>query len=212
MFKPANVVMLPTENKVMIGDYIISLIGNKLFSGIKVRESDVQEINQHLYITSDKKIKDSEIGIPYCITWANGKSEVFCSNNRISDSRKLVAKRIIATTNSQYKSLPQLSKQFIQQYIVEYNKSNASIKVEVEYEDNGEEGWSGSNEDGEPIWIEKFQLKVNPDNTINIKPIKDSWSKEEVIRLCEIAYFNGNNNIQFTMFKNDFNKWSEQNL
>ena len=24
------------------------------------------------------------------------------------------------------------------------------------------------------------KLKVNPDNTINIKPIKDSWSREEV--------------------------------
>ena len=64
-------------------------------------------------------------------------------------------------------------------------------EVEVKYEDNGEEGWSGSNEDGEPIWNEKIELKVNPNNTINIKLIKNSWNREEVTKLCMEAIFYG---------------------
>jgi hypothetical protein len=54
---------------------------------------------RHIYITSDEEIKEDDISIPYCITWANGEHEVFCSNNRISDARKLIAKKIILTTD-----------------------------------------------------------------------------------------------------------------
>jgi len=78
-----------------------------------------------------------------------------------------------------------LSQEFISLYIQEYNKGNQIKKVWVEYEDNGEEDWIGNNYDGEPSWNEKIELKVSPDDTINIKLLKDSWTRDEVIALIK---------------------------
>ena len=74
-----------------------------------------------------------------------------------------------------YITLPQPSQQFIQKYIEEYNKGREIKEVLVEYE----EGKSYSGNEG---LIIKEWLKINPKyNTITIKKVKDSYSREEVI-------------------------------
>ena len=52
-------------------------------------------------------------------------------------------------------------------------------------------------------------LKVNIDNTINIKLSKDSWNKEEVEQLCKLAFKYHCDNPRTTYLSN---KWIEENL
>ena len=82
------------------------------------------------------------------------------------------------TTNS-----PQPSQQFIEKYIESYNKVEVITDVLVEYELHIEHNGRINNE------TKMYEtLKINPDNTINIKLSKDSWNKEEVIKLCKYAW------------------------
>ena len=129
--------------------------------------------------------------------------------------------------------LPRPSQQFIQQYIEEYNKGNVITKIEVEYEDLTEQLQESvdnlrdncledfDNEEESPYYhlLEQAiielgnyipKLKVNPDNTINIKPIKDSWSREEVIKLIE--KFNDNIEYVYNYGEEALNEWIEENL
>ncbi len=109
--------------------------------------------------------------------------------------------KIIATTdisltitnynNGTWSYLPQPSQQFIKQYIEEYNKGNVITKVEVEYW-CGETNCNCATRQQDCFRAKQNQvIKINPDNTINIKPIKDSWSREEVIELINKAIKEG---------------------
>lgn len=132
------------------------------------------------------------------------------------------SKKIIATTDKSLvikydgktsisenwsgKLLPQISQQFIEQYITEYNKGNIISDVLVEYEYFVEEGEleilndkyeifypkKGSMSFGNLSEIDKDNdikkiLQINPDNTINIKTVKDSFSRDEVVELIDKA-------------------------
>lgn len=127
-----------------------------------------------LFIISDEEIKDKDITydamceilipIPF-----NVKA---CPSKLFSNYKK-----IIASTNPSL-NLPQPSQSFITKYIEEYNKGNVITEVMVEYEVNSKD-------------IIKFgargeHVKINSkDNTITIKKIKDSWTREEVIKLIK---------------------------
>ena len=107
-----------------------------------------------------------------------------------TNEKFIFCKKIIATTDTSLKviklsnlgenwkdiSLPQPSQEFIQYFIEEYNKGNIITDVLVEYDD--------LHKDYDEMGLYNpnisIQLKVNSDNTINIKSIKDSWNKEEV--------------------------------
>ena len=175
MKKKSQVVMLATNEKANIGDII--LCNNPAIERVNwkgklgmcnIKNGDGEWKTQHLYILSDEKIKEGD----------------WCLNLDTNDIFKLGkygvnnAKKIIATTDTSL-GLPLIPESFIKYYISEYNKGNIITDVEVEYEDNGEEGWIGDDYNGEPFWNEKLELKVNPDNTINIYPIKNSWNREE---------------------------------
>lgn len=192
MKKKSQVVMLTANEKApFFIDEVIGLIKAP-------QDRVIPNLNyQHLYILSDEKIKEGD----WCykkdlkgniFKWINTENDwykdakkiIATNNNKIS--MNLGKEKWIAPTNSSYDQVyirlspfPQPSKQFIEYYIYEYNKGNIITEVEVEYEDNGEEGWIGDNYNGEPFWNEKLELKVNPDNTINIYPIKNSWNREE---------------------------------
>jgi hypothetical protein len=74
------------------------------------------------------------------------------------------------------------SQQFILEYIESYNKGEIITDILVEYE-----SYTKGNLYGNPMLIKPVvlnKLKVNSkDNTITIKGIKDSWSREEVFVL-----------------------------
>ena len=168
---------------------------------------------QHIYIISDEKIENgdwylSQDGKDIKISQCQGKEIPFLS------------KKIIATTdtslisiNEQYfdvnksrksavleqKTLPQIPQKFIQYYIEEYNKSNIITEVEVEYD---------CDHNQMPSRVIDL-LKINLDNTINIKPSKDSWNKEEVKQLCKLAFKYHCDNSRTTSLPD---KWIEENL
>ena len=83
--------------------------------------------------------------------------------------------------------LPQPSEQFIQKYIEEYNRGNIITDVLVEYEliSNEEYFLNTINPDENVPYFDE-DLKINPKyNTISIKKVKDSYTKEEVDRMLD---------------------------
>ena len=108
-----------------------------------------------------------------------------------------------------YKSIPQLPTSFIQHYIEQFNIGIKLDKIMVEYTENK------YNSSGVPVtWSSEnnlqivSHLKLNSNNEISIKPIKTSWSREEVTNILykfRETYQYASNNI-------DVNKWISQNL
>ena len=232
MDKRVRVVMLPTNEKAIINKKDIVLY----------KKLSINWEKQNLYIISDDKIKEGD----WCIFMGkNDNSYVFqASSVGEFDYDKLFGegcwhlikhcKKIIATTDNSLKleqnignmtinpncwdehkvmqtksiKLPQPSQSFIQKYIDEYNKGNIITDVMVEYE-----------RDEEISGYEYDVLKINPkDNTITIRRIKDSWTRDEVVKLVYKAFKAGYershsgypNTDNHTKPKVD--KWIEENL
>lgn len=161
---------------------------------------DIYLKSQHLYIISDDVIKEGD--------WyfnPAGNQIVKCEykHETIACKQEPVCKKIIATTDSSliiYEhqvfrnglarlkevKLPQPSQSFIEKYIKQYNKENIITDVMVEYQDD--------------LWVQDYattpisplppmvnlggEIKVNTkDNTITIKRIQDTFTREEVIEL-----------------------------
>jgi hypothetical protein len=199
-------------------------------------------VPQHLYITSDDAIKEGEWGI---VNTGLLLTPLLASKENILKLKDYSFKKIIATTdnsleikerecypNGSYKgitnikSLPQIPQSFIEHYITQYNKNNVITKVMVECEET-----KGTCDcyytkfckapehlkTGELCKDEQnYNLKVNPDNTINIKPIKDNWNREEVESLCRLSFQAGGMHCatEGKIYERsiDINKWIEQNL
>jgi hypothetical protein len=184
MYKKCKVVMLATNEKapLIIGKTKVLFHNEKEYTFKSIQAG----VYQHLYILSDDEIKEGD--------W------YLKSGNNIIDNTKIDSKRaeslgylkIIVSTDSSltymfkqtvgtYKdieqklslsSIPQL---FIDKYVSEYNGGNKIEEAMVEYETD----FSSLEKEGN-IEFEAIKLKLNLDNTINIKPIKDSWTREEV--------------------------------
>lgn len=188
-FKPAQVIMLPTETKLakfqLDRDYNILTI----LKDLGIRNSQ-DYVGANLYITSDDEIKEGDWKYNKqlnCITQHSKESEDLYNKLKINPTW---CKKIISTTDESmsdqifyypdgkeiggiesYKIIPQPSQQFIEKYIESYNKGEIITDVLVEMEI-----------DEEIAGYEHTYLKVNPkDNTITIKKLKDSWNREEVI-------------------------------
>ena len=193
-----NVIMLPTENE----SSLWINCENKLKIHIKDRMCPGKQEFQHLYITSNEKLnKDDWYCSPMGIVSRYNGIEKLPSNWR----------KIIATTdtsltikgeqegeNTWYNPLPQLSQQFIEKYIEEYNKGNQINTVLVEITDS---------------YLEsdyKFKLKLDSQNQITIRKQKDSWSREEVIDLIS-DWTKMKSGLNMNL-PNNFNQWIEENL
>lgn len=174
MYKKVNVVMLPNNEKAILGLYPNSneliITHDKLASIPKY---------QHLYILSDEKPKERD----WCI---NPITKLPFQVKTIERNRLVYpegSKKIIATTDSSLYiqvskwfraddwggkeflttnvNLPQPLQSFIEYFVTEYNKGNIITEVMVEYEEIVGD---------EPFRTHLgFKLKINPENTINIK-------------------------------------------
>ncbi len=171
MLKKHRLVMLPSNEKAKKGElYFI----NKLFI------SDggyAGEISQHLYFLSDDKIEVGE----WCYDIKNNLLFQAKSNY---DGMSFI-KKIIATTNNLSTGthfgfkLPQPSESFISKFCEEYNKDNIIEFVNTEYEEISD---NKTNDFGKNICYHQ-KLKVDKNNYITIKKVKDSWNREELISL-----------------------------
>jgi len=203
MFKKCKVVMLPTNEKAKIlftGNYI-----NYNHLGYN-KCKDLH--NQHLYILSDDEIKEGDW---YLVISEDSVRQAQLDFHLTRDFAKIIAStdsslnifiKGIGNLSPYYSSLPSIPQSFINYYVSEYNKGNKIEEVIVEY-DSEYEDWK----DNVGAIILPAILKLTPNNTIIIKAVKDSWTREEVIALhkrnCE--------RLTNSYTSNDIN-WIESNL
>ena len=108
--------------------------------------------------------------------------------------------------------IPKPPQSFIKNYIEEYNKGNVITNVLIEYEITKSEVFYSND-------VPCNSIKINPkDNTITIKKVKDSWTREEVENLCRKAVRDNCNlpisqqPYSFSDLKEQEDKWIEENL
>ena len=221
MWKNSHVVMLSTQSKaVRLGQLVIGA-GNNLFSSRK--SNNIGSLTAYeLYITSDEEIKVDDYVNDILALKTHIADEGIVSiskhNNRF--------KKIIATTDTSLKlydsevlvsasgfsmntddiNLPQLSKHFIEKYIEEHNKGNVITKVMVEYVQVPNSVFI------QVLEAPYIQLKINSDNTINLKPIKDSWNREEHIANIKAFAKEFVANTDTAYKQADIDKWIKNNL
>lgn len=230
-FKRAKVVMLPTNEKAIFDfNQIIKHDKGKLHIAIakskKENPFDQRWTGQHLYIISDDEIKEGDWiynNINKSIEQVIKVSNLHYIKNLTTKTEKsggslpyTNGKKIIATTDSSLQfaidkspypmeihCLPQPSQQFIQKYIEEYNKGNIIVDVLVEYEEAEEYDRVYGHADKFPRLLIKSK-----DNTITIKRVKESWDREEVIKLIEKCVYKK----QSAWKVGELDKFIEENL
>lgn len=214
MFKRNRVIMLPTNEKAKIGDIIQcnnphkSRIAWKNKLGICSFHDDENVITEwqpiHLNIISNEEIKEGDWcydELRICL-WRKTK-EITCNGE--------IYHKIIATTDKSL-GLPQPSQSFIQKYVSEYNKGNIITEMMIEYENSKPYSTSGK-EFGSKEFIEaNLQVKVDKDNTITIKKVKDSWSREEVMVLLNKCWIQATKKTIEPLTESGFSKWIEEYL
>lgn len=235
MFKKAKVVMLPTD------EAKLHIQQNKLFWNHVELLHEGEHWDaikpQHLYVISDEEIKDNDWFIK--MNNYSGKptlyqecKQPFMNSKWLNCPDVIDCFKVIATTDTslQYAidkspypmeiyGLPQPSQQFINKFISEYNKGNVITDVLVEYDGfickNGHEmGYKTScvyPHCDEPNFP---KLKIGKDNTITIKRVKDSWSREEVaLKLSDFSKdFSLKNNLNFGKSLEYTINWIDKNL
>lgn len=173
---------------------------------------------RNIYVTSNEEIKEGDWfivdnRIHRCIGHYN---HYICISKDGSSILPISCRKIIATTDETLcltfnngKTdlkfvLPKPSDSFISKYIEEYNKGNVITKVLVEYE--GIE------------WLDRpleYFVKTDSNNTVTIKKVKDSYSREEVIEIlgkmrdyCKDGWKGDSLHRVFY----DYNNWIKENL
>ena len=166
-FKRVQVIMLPTESGSLI----------RSFDTGKLRLLDTTELfgHQHLYIISDDEIIEGN--------WVlhTQDKNIFKVNERYDNSQiyelNLTSsiKKIIATTDT--------SLQYTKQKTERGNFENLSFEEGIHKANFKPTYISKPSQQFILEYIESYNKGKFKDNTINIKPIKDSWSREELFEL-----------------------------
>ena len=205
MKKRTKIVMLPTANQkyqVNEGDIFINDSRQHSWGKLEALKcervtsnghawngSGIQTYINHLYFINDEEIKEGE----WVIETSN-KNLISQFSEQSLNQRSMGCRKIIATTDilkikevdsfefgspqDEY-YVPQIPQSFIE----EYCRKGGIDEVDVEYEEEGRFAYTGDT---------RYIPKVDTvHNTITIHPIKDSWSREEVERLCRKAYEDG---------------------
>jgi len=222
MFKECKIVMLPVDK-----NGALTLSNNNLLGTHypQVHDKFGRNKPQHLYILSNEAIKEGDW---YYNTIHNKLFQSIHKDQYFENEFKVIAttdtsikiecdacKRSKNIPNSIYtcscQSIPYIPQSFIEKYISEYNKGNKIENVMVEYEDKG---FIQLMNPEEPLptkqhhyWIENIIPKLNQDNTINIKSVKDSWTREEVENIVHRALWT---NPPYNEIES--NEWINSNL
>lgn len=219
MFKRAKVVMLPTNEKA-IRPLLINPSTDKMEipkHAYDYPASEYQKVGYktvYLYFLSDEEIKEGD--------WIYRRKDGYKTIQKATLPLNLtsVNKKIIATTDTSLTekiemlgtgstyifNLPQPSQSFIEKFVEEYNKGNVITEVMVEYNLMNK----GYDKPEDYPYQECEILKVNSkDNTITIRKMKDSWNREEVIKLINKI----SEEVDFeSATQKTIDKWIEENL
>jgi hypothetical protein len=222
--KECKVIMLPTEDKGPVWIYTSGT--RKPQNSNYVSQLGCGDQYQHLYIVSDDEIKEGD----YLIDdngifgpWEYGNTIVGESKGRIiatTDKSLTIEKSAVGYTDGGRartfygkELLPEPSKEFIQKYC----ELGGINKIMVQYDSKircykcgkTEADCIATSSNCVGYYEETYQLKVSKDNTITIKPVKDSWNREEVEELCRRAWILGLNKPPYQEI---YNAWKESNL
>jgi hypothetical protein len=183
MKKIFNVVMLPTEKVSSIFDK-----KGKLEYNLNPPLHGIRDLGwkyQHLYITSDDKLKEGD--------WYYDTNHNVIG---IYDSSAQKGLKIVATTDKSLSKgirsvvkiqLPQIPESFISVYIKSYNDGKAITKVDLDMQ----EEWDFDKPLGNSQFATKFTIKTNPDNTVIVHSKDEKeYSRDEVsLKLEEFGNF-----------------------
>lgn len=226
-FKRAKVVMLPTAKASMDCISKCVKITDKAFEeefvgklAVIVNPYYVDNYNNgtysnhtphHIYIISDDEIKEGD----WIVSGTNTLAQcIYPENVHHKDIKKIIAttdNSLFVTQQNDYLGqaiiqLPQPSETFIQKYVEEHNKGNVITDVMVEYKTMNKGYTNKLDKPYQEIDI----LKVNSkENTITIKKVKDTFTKEDLIKFGSAVYEEYTRNQSMTDFTN---KWVENNL
>ena len=186
MWKDVKVIMLPTNKSelyLLHGNLNLSLHGN-------ISQNDGDKEPQHLYIISlDEEIKEGDW---YYNSKNNTINQLTSQYGNIKESVLILnnnkyCHKVIATTDSSLllptvsfkewdgksRNLPQITQQFIEEWIAEYNKGVKVEDLEVEY------FIKQHNQHSHGIWDEEC-LKISKDNFISLRrKEKRVYTREE---------------------------------
>ena len=189
VFKKCQILLLPTNEKSKL---VLSFKEKSFNQLIEPRITLIEESNyqlsniqsQHLYILSSEEIKEGDI-------WFDGTN---IRKDYPMSFIKDIDKKIIAATDSSLRigklevggkieHLPQIPQSFIEYFIFEYNRGNIITEVMAEYELNNED----FDDIIEKVWNDDYKLKINKDNTINIKSIISTYEEigEKIVQYCK---------------------------
>jgi hypothetical protein len=230
----SKIVMLPSNKVEDNGQLFLDTRTSKhqlVYSNTSIstgtRQKEVEP--QHLYFTSEEEIKDgdwfiNDDGLWQCTggiipTGLNPRKIVATTdpNLKLSNGDCTLCNGVGQTvvygtkagcplcdnTGGNYKKLPKPSQDFIK----EYCDKGGIDEVEIEYE--------FIHADRAPGGFERF-IKVNESNEINIKSIKDSWTREEHVygikKLRDFLFINIDlDNLVIDIYK-ETDKWIKENL
>lgn len=209
-----KVVMLSTEKASNIG-----LIGESNTMHIlpydKQNENNIIDalaVNQHLYITSDEEIKigdyyycgmqSSEFGIIKC---DSKRLEKLCKENKETVSKIIATTDILEVGSSKGYILPKPTEGFIKKFIEKYNKEEGITYILVEYNNCCCASFDSDHTDKRCN-----NLKLSSQNEITIHSIKQSWTREEVIKLIKNSY--NSCAMHHSIVNQELEEWIEENL
>ncbi len=212
MNKKYTVVMLSTNQKANL------YLASKLVLTF-VRESiDGESANQHLYILSNEEIQEGD----WVYNENIGIFQILSDSEPISDCKKVIASTSslkirdsfkVSSLESTYSNLPTISRDFIEEYVKEFNKGNQITEVMVEYEEILTDKILTSHTTGTEYYERKKVLKLNNQNEISISKVETKmYSRKEVIELCKSSYEAGSNHSDGIYSPIDLNDWIKENL
>lgn len=225
MNKIHSIVMLPTNEKAT-GIVMLKKSTNKLVTDFHSTRNTTDHFAQELYILSNEEIKEGDWYINNGVIFrSDDKFDKGNNPNQNKDNKKIIATtdtdlkvKIKYRTHISIKLLPQIPQSFIEYFVSEYTKGNIITEVMVEYEEKDvpyESELKVASDGGyyskPSSYIRIESLKINlKDNTITIRKIKDSWSREEVIALLNKM---GNDlKGHHSEATKEYTNWIEQNL
>lgn len=169
-YQQCQVVMLATNNKSNLS--LNTLNENELFFNPTLKDNIEEYPNQNLYFYSNSSvehIKDND----WCYNIKSGKIDNVKTGTSLYNLYGFGWRKIIATTDESLRMYIRPSYSFIKKYIDEYNDDRQITKVLVEYVKHPIENY--------------WYLHIDSDYEITITKLKDSYSREEVIKLLNSA-------------------------